>query len=96
MPEDARLVHVGTADPSGTPTPIKADVKVLGSDVAVTVTLTKDYQQICPPGFPFRPGQTGADKADLSYPRTLTNGLTIELLACEANALVSAGAATFA
>jgi len=92
MSESPRLVQTGTVDGN----PIEVDVTVLGPAVPVGVTLTADYvlANPRPPGFPFRPGMTGVDSADLDYPRTLPSGTTIELLSCEATALLNAGAAT--
>jgi hypothetical protein len=94
MSESARLVQTGTV--SGTP--IQVDVTSLGSAVPVSVTLSVDYvlSDPRPPGFPFRPGMTGTDAADLDYPRTIPNGTTVSLLACEANALINAGVASLA
>ena len=92
MTESARLVQLGTVNG----TPILADVTVLGSDVPVSVQLTADYvlANPRPPGFPFRPSMTGADAPHLDYPRTITNDTTLRVLRAEANALVTAGAAT--
>jgi hypothetical protein len=92
MTEAARLVTTGTVGG----TPIQVDVTVLGSDVPVKIRLTADYISQRPPGYPARPGLTGVDAGDLDYPRTITNGTTIALLACEATALVNAGAAVLA
>ena len=92
MPESPRLVLLGVANATN----IQADVTTLGSAVPVSVTLTASYALANPrpPGFPFRPSMTGTDAADLDYPRTIPTGTVLEVLACEANALVAAGVAT--
>jgi len=90
MANNPRLVEVGTT--SGTP--VNADVTTIGSDVAVAVLLTADYVMLDPPGFPFRPSFTGASAPQ--YPRTVADGTTLHLLACEASALVTAGGGTYA
>lgn len=97
MSEGARLVTVGTIN--GGSTPIQADVKVLGSDVSVSVTLSTDYELASPrpPGFPSRPSMTGVHAAHVEYAgRVIPAGTTISVLRCEADALVAAGAATLA
>jgi hypothetical protein len=91
------LVTVGTIN--GGATAIQADVTVLGSDVAVAVTLSTPYTLADPrpPGFPTRPSMTGVDAAHLEHPGlAISAGTTIRVLRCEANALISAGAATLA
>ena len=90
MPESPRLLVVGTINDGATP--IQADVTYLEPRFAVRITLTTDYAQLCPPGWPARPGQTGVDTADLSYPRTLPSGTTMAFLKPEADAIVAAGA----
>ena len=75
-------------------TEIYADVKALGADVPVTVTLSADYAMFNPSGFPSRPSFTGA--AIPQFPHTISSGTTLALLRCEAVALVDAGAASFA
>ncbi|MFI5011751.1 MAG: hypothetical protein ACHQAY_05340 [Hyphomicrobiales bacterium] len=64
----------------------------LGPAGTVKVTLSADYVELDPPGWPTRPyaGQP------VSCPRTVSNGSTIELLRPEADALVAAGAASYA
>lgn len=94
MSEGPRLVTVGTTN--GGATAIQADVTYLQPAVAVRVTLSTDYAQICPPGWPARPGQTGVDAGDLNYPRTLPSGTTMAFLKPEADALVNAGAGAYA
>ena len=60
---------------------------------AVRVQLTTDYTIVRPPGYPTRPGLTGA--AVLDFPgEVLASGSEIDLLAPEAAALIEAGAAT--
>ncbi len=92
MSDYQRLVTVGTTNSGATQ--IQADVTNLGSDVAVAVTLTTDYAMLDPPGYPSRPSFTGS--ATPQYPHTVPNGTTIQVLRCEANALIAASAATLA
>lgn len=95
-------VQLGTINSGATP--IQADVSTLGSDVAVAVTLTTDYTTANPRpvGFPIRPGLDGVapggpGETGLDYPgRVFSSGTTLKVLRCEANALVTAGAATLA
>ena len=87
--EGARLLTVGTINAGVTP--IQADVRSLGSDVAVNVTLSADYSMLNPPGFPFRPCFVGT--ATPNYPHLIPSGTSLALLKCEADALVAAGAA---
>ena len=90
MSEGPRLLQVGTVGGA----PINVDVKSLGGAVPVSVTLSADYViGARPPGYPARPSFTGVDAADLDYPRTIPSGTTLSLLAAEATALISAGAA---
>lgn len=91
------LVTVGSIN--GGATPIQVDVRSLGSAVAIRVTLSTNYAMLQPDGaffvgFPFRPQFTGA--ASPQYPHTVPSGTTLALLACEANALIAAGAAVAA
>lgn len=90
--ESPRLVTVGTVDDGATA--IQADVTTLGNAASVAVTLTTDYSMGNPPGFPFRASFTGA--AIPQFPHTIVSGSTIDVLECEAAALVAAGAATLA
>ena len=90
MPESARLVQVGTVGA----TPINADATVLGSAVRVLIGGT-DYVAIHPPGWPVRPANTGTAVAEGSTV-TFAAGSTVALLQCEATALVTAGAASYA
>ena len=92
MSESPRLVLCGTVGA----TPINADVTVIGHAVPVAITLTADYSMLDPPGYPFRASFTGASADNLQYPRTVWSGTTLKVLACEATALVNAGAATLA
>ena len=87
MSNNPRLVQVGTTGS----TAVNADVTTLGSAVPVAVTLSADYAMLNPPGFPARPSFTGA--ATPQYPHTVPSGTTLELLSCEANALIATGGA---
>jgi hypothetical protein len=97
MSEGARLLTLGTI--SGGSVAIAADVTNLGSATPVKVTLSTDYTLANPrpPGFPTRPGMTGAAFASLDVPGELIpSGTTIATLQCEATALINAGAGTLA
>ena len=93
---ETRLLQLGTINAGETP--ILANIAFLGS--RKSVTLTTDYAMEAPTGkgltgnFPVRPFLTGVRQPE--FPYTVTAGTTIELLACEADALVAAGAATYA
>lgn len=87
MVDSPRLVQAGTVGA----TPIMVDVTTLGSAVAVRVTLTSNYAMLHPAGYPFRRSYTGA--ATPQYPHTVASGTTLEVLRCEATALIAAGAA---
>jgi hypothetical protein len=67
---------------------------------AVSVTLTEDYQMLQPNSiygpFPTRPFMTSASQPSLGLPRTISSGTTIALTKPEADALVTADAATYA
>ncbi len=94
--EAARLLRVGTI--SGGATPIMADVSFLGS--RKSVVLTVDYAMERPGSglvgaFVNRPFLAGSQRQP-EYPYTVAAGTTVELLACEADALIAAGAATLA
>lgn len=90
--ESSRLVQVGTVGA----TAVMADVTAVGHDVAVTVTLSQAYTLAIPPGFPARPGMTGASARDAQhhFPKTLAAGTRFTTFACEANALRAAGYAS--
>lgn len=91
---ETRPLTVGTIN--GGATPILADVTSIGSAVPVRITLTSNYATLRPPGYPSRPALTGVDAADLDSPRVIASGTTLALLKPEADALVAAGAATYA
>ena len=90
MTESARLVQLGTVNA----TPIQADVTVLGDTVAVLLSADYVLADPRPPGFPFRPSWTGSAPPHGDAGRTIPAGTTLTLLACEAAALIAAGAAT--
>ena len=92
MSESARQVETGTVGGQ----PILADVTSIGSAVPVAITLSADYAMLDPVGFPFRASFTGATAANLQYPRTVPSGTTLQLLKCEADALVATNAAAYA
>jgi hypothetical protein len=87
-----------TTGVAGGSTTIQVDVaNGIGSAVPIAVTLSENYVLASPrpPGFPSRPSMTGAAAPNLDYPgETVLSGTRIFLLACEAAALVAAGAAS--
>ena len=88
-------VQVFVADPAGAAVPIMADPGVAPFTAPpAKVTLNIDCAQLCPPGWPAPPDETGAPQVDLYYPRVIRSGTTITTFACIAIALVAAGAAT--
>ena len=89
---EQRLLQTGTANS----TPIMVDVLYLSPAVPVKVTLTADYAATRPPGYPSRPSLTGVDAADLDIAKTIPSGTILTLLKPEADALVGAGAASYA
>jgi len=64
------------------------DMWSLGSDVAQSVQLNADYVMPDPHGWPSRPSFTGA--ATVQYPHTIPQGTVLDLLECEAGALIAA------
>jgi hypothetical protein len=74
-------------------TEIVADVIQSGWMPIVNIRLLTDYEAIDPPGFPARPP---AGAANSWYPQTILSGTTHEFFACEANALIAAGAGELA
>jgi len=86
--EGPRLVTVGTVNAGATE--IQADVSTLGAEVFVT--LKKDYAMAHPIGYPTRPHFRGAAAESLT-PRIIPGGARFAVHACEALALVNAGAA---
>jgi hypothetical protein len=101
MPNALNAAQIAVGTISGGATTIYADVSgqpTAAGDpplAARWVTLSTNYAMLDPPGFPARPSFTGADAADLQYPRTPASGLRFQSLACEAAALVAAGAASY-
>ena len=90
------LVVVGTI--SGGSTNISADVSAgLGSALPVKVLLSTPYTLSCPPGWPNRPALTGKGPGSLNFPGSvLASGGTFAFLKPEADALVGAGAGSYA
>ena len=100
MTTNARTVAIGTID-SGAAT-IYADLSgnttAAGNQIwdAVEITLSTTYVMTGAPEFPSRPPFTGAARANIQqYPRTIASGTTFTTWACEAAALVAAGAASY-
>jgi len=88
-------VQVYIAAPAGAATPVMADPSTAPfTQPPVRVTLSVDCQQLCPPGWPSPPDETGAAQAHSWSPRLITAGTTITAFACVAAALIAADAAT--
>jgi len=77
-------------------TAINVDLARIEHGAPVKVRLTADYAIEHPPGAPSRPSMTGAPAAGLDYPRTVASGTVLTLIKAEADALVAAGAASYA
>lgn len=77
-------------------TTINVDTTRIDHSVPVKVTLSSNYAMVRPVGAPTRPCFTGASAANLDYPRTVNSGVTLSLHKGEADALVTAGAASYA
>lgn len=92
MTINTKLVLHGTAGV----TPINVDMSRVEHGAPVKVHLTSNYTILCGTGIPTRPNFTGASAVNLEYPRTLASGTTVSLLKGEADALVTAGVATYA
>ena len=91
---ETRLLRLGTVNGE----PIMANIAYLGGDrAAVSVTLTADYTLENPgAGWPVvRPFMAGTTPLP-AFPYTVASGTVLALLKCEADALVQAGAATYA
>ncbi len=95
MTINPNLVQTGTAAGIGA---IMTDVSAgLGSAVPVQVHLSTPYTLACPPGWPNRPGLTGKGPGSQNYPGSvLASGTTIAFVKAEADALVLAGAGSYA
>lgn len=91
MAINQRLVQHGTAGG----TAINVDMSRIEHGAPVKVQLSASYVMLSGAGIPSRPGMTGASAANLDYPRTIANGTTLTLLKGEADALVSAGKASY-
>jgi hypothetical protein len=77
--------------------PIEVDVaNSIGSAVPVKVLLGVAYTLLHPPGWPQRPGLTGMAMPGEWPGLVLAAGTTMAFLACEATALVAAGAGSYA
>lgn len=92
MTINQKLVQHGTA----TGTPINVDLSRIEHGSTVKVTLTANYTILCGGGIPTRPSFTGAAQANLESPRTIASGTALTLHKGEADALVTAGKATYA
>lgn len=92
MTINAKLVQHGSVGG----TAINVDMARIEHGAPVKVHLTSNYAMLSGPGIPTRPSMTGAPVANLDYPRTIVSGTTLTLLKGEADALVTAGAATYA
>ncbi len=87
---------VTTGSISGTPLVVDVHGHDVGGDPwrLVKVTLTQNYTAVNPPGYPDRP-PIGLTKSSWA-PGVVTSGTTRYFHACEAQALINAGAATLA
>ncbi len=91
---NAGLVQVYTANPATIPTPIFVDaLSAPLSATPVQLITAVPLAQLCPPGWPAPPDETGTPVIDLFYPRTIPTGTAITAFACVAAALIAAGAA---
>ena len=92
MSINQRLVKYGTAGG----TDINVDHARIDHSVPVKVQLSADYILAArQPGAPTRPSMTGVAAANLDYPRTIVSGTTLSLHKAEADALVTAGKASY-
>lgn len=92
MANNQKLVQHGTANAA----PINVDMARIEHGAPVKVTLSANYTMLSGGGIPSRPSFTGAAAAKLDYPRTIPSGTTLSLLKGEADALVTAGVASYA
>jgi hypothetical protein len=90
--EAQRLTRHGTIN--GGATVINVDVTRIESGVPVKVQLLTSYSIERAFGLPSRPSLTGCSAGNLDFPRTIPSGTVIALFKGEADALVSAGAAS--
>ena len=77
-------------------TPILVNMARIESSAPVKVVLSAAYARATSAGTPSPPSMTGCASAGLDYPRTVNSGVTLSLLKHEADALVAAGAASYA
>jgi len=86
-----RLVQHGTAGG----TAINVDMARIEHGAPVKVQLSANYAMLSGPGIPTRPSMTGTSAVNLDYPRTIVSGTVLTLLKGEADALVTAGKASY-
>lgn len=91
MALNPRNVQVGTAGGVA----INVDTTHLETGATVRVQLSASYATVHNPGDPTRPDYTGCAAAGLDFPKTISNGTILHLLAHEAAALVAAGKAAY-
>jgi len=77
-------------------TPILVNMARIESSASVKVVLSSSYARATSTGTPSAPSMTGCASAGLDYPRTIASGVTLSLHKHEADALVAAGAASYA
>lgn len=75
---------------------LNVDMARIEHGAPVKVHLTSNYTILSGAGIPSRPGFTGASAGNLDYPRVIPSGTTVSFLKGEADALVTAGAGTYA
>ena len=91
MALNQNLVSHGTAGG----TAINVDMSRIEHSAPVKVTLSASYVRNPPPGAPYPPSMTGASFGSLSFPRTIASGTVLSLTKAEADALVTAGKASY-
>ncbi len=90
-------VRVGVIAPAGAATPVLVDAQTAPFHAPTRrITLSQDFGQECPPGWPAPPSMTGASPANAWCPRTIPAGSTFETFANVAAAIVAAGGASYA
>lgn len=90
-------VRVGTIAPAGAATPVLVDAQTAPFHAPTRrITLSQDFGQECPPGWPAPPSMVGAGPANMWCPRTIPSGTTFETFANVAAAIVAAGGGSYA
>lgn len=74
--------------------PLVADLSRGIAGPVITVLMTADYSMLAPPGWPTRPSLIGVPVVT-NRSAVVSAGSTFAFYKCEADALVTAGAATY-